>query len=109
MRICGQLLDRDQRVGHLAIGVERGLLVLHHRLIEPRLRRLVVPLDALAVEERLEEARANDQMIESPLSRSAKVAAHRAERSRQADRRIEERLGRADVGVGRDEQIARPG
>ena len=55
----GQLLDGDQRVGDFAVRVERGLLVLRDRLIEPRLGRLVVPLDPLSVEQRLEQSRAD--------------------------------------------------
>ena len=40
-----ELLDRDQGVRHLAIGVEGRLLVLGRRLLEPGLRRVVVPPD----------------------------------------------------------------
>ena len=56
VRICGQLLDRDQRVGDVTVRVQRGPLVLRDRLLEARLRRLVVPPDPLGVEERLKQA-----------------------------------------------------
>ena len=53
----GQLLNRHQRVGHLAVAVERGLLVLGERRVEARLHRLEVPAEASGLEDGLKAAR----------------------------------------------------
>ena len=50
-----QLLNRHQRVGHFAVPVERGLLVLGERRVEARLHRLEVPAEAPALEHRLQQ------------------------------------------------------
>ncbi len=54
--LLGQLLNRDQRVGDLAIAVERGLLVFGQRRVESGLRRLEVPANAPGLEDRLKAA-----------------------------------------------------
>src|SRR5262245_7404181 len=76
-----KLLDRHQRVRHFAIPVQRGRLVLRHGLIEPRLRRLVVPLVPSRVVERLKQAGADgpdDRVARQQLPEVAAQAAERA-------------------------------
>jgi hypothetical protein len=81
-----------------------ALLVLRQGLIEPRLGRLVIALDALPVEQRLKQPRAHRPDHRVALQDISKIAADGAERARQADRRVEQRLGRADVRIRCDQK-----
>src|SRR5262245_22629394 len=103
----GELLDPDERVGDLAIPIERRLLIIGERDVEPRLRRLQIAPQAARLEDRLEEARRQRPHGAVAAEELRDVAAQPSEKSGQADRRKEERLRGADVGVGRDEQLLR--
>ena len=72
-----ELLNCDQRVGHFTVRVEGCRLVLRQRLLESRLRRLVVPLDAMPVEDRLEQSGAERPDDRVALQQVSQVAADR--------------------------------
>src|SRR5579871_1374301 len=100
-------LDRDERVGDLAIPVQRGLLIRREGLIELRLRRFEIALVATRVVDRLQKAGADRERRAGAAEEVREVAGHAAAERGQRDRRIEQRFRRADVGVRRDEQLLR--
>ena len=100
-----QLPHGDDRVRHLAVGVEGRLLVLGHGQVEARLGRVVVPADPAALEDGREQARGDLPDVRVGLQEVREVAADGAEDARERDRGEEEGLRRADVGIRGHEQL----
>ncbi len=51
--LLGQLLNRDQRIGHFSITVEGGFLIHRECLVESRLCDLAVPAQTTPLIDRL--------------------------------------------------------
>src|SRR5437773_6508135 len=102
-----ELLNRDQRVGDLAVAVERGLLVLGERHGKGRLRRLEIAADASGLKDRLEQPRRQRPHRSVAAEEFREIAADAAEKPGEADGRKEQRLRRADIGIRRDQQLFR--
>src|SRR4029434_8722036 len=98
-------LDRDQRVGDLAVPVQRGFLILGERLLEARLCGFEVATVSSCVVKRLEQSEASRPDASLSAEKRGEIAAHAAEKSGQADGWEEQCLGGADVGVGCHQQI----
>src|SRR4051795_3099763 len=102
-----ELLNRHDRVGRFAVAVERRLLIQGERLLELRLRRLEVPPIATGVVNRLQQPHAGRPGGAGAAENRGQVAGHAAAERGQANRRIEQRLRCADVGIGGDQLLLR--
>src|SRR4029453_2106859 len=100
-----QLLNRDQGIGDLAVAVECSLLVFGDRSIEPRLHRLEIAADTSSPKDRLQQSSAQGPHGSVATEKLRQIAAHSPKETGQADRRIEQGLGDADVGVGGNQQL----
>src|SRR4051812_18431712 len=94
-----QLLNRHERVGHLAIPIESGPLIFGRCRIKAGSACLKVPPKTPCLKHRLQKPSSRRPHGAFAPEKSSEIAADAAEKSSEADRREKSCLGRTDVGV----------